>query len=107
MNGTRTGSRIPLELPVQIRWKSAAGERHVIEGLTRNISGNGMFIDASLRLRHHTPITFTVYLPSQVTRIPLQIDGRGRVVRQNGAATVHGIGAIIDDYRIRRARVPA
>ena len=105
MNGTRTGSRIPLELPVRIRWESPAGERHVLDAVTRNISGNGMLIDASIRLREGTSFTFTVSLPSDVTRVPVELDGSARVVRQNGANSSGGVGAIIDDYQIRRARM--
>jgi PilZ domain-containing protein len=107
MNGTRTGSRIPLELPVQIRWKTTSGTEHVYDGRTLNISGNGMYIDGPARLRHDTPISFTVYLPLDQTKVPLRIDGRGRVVRSEGGLPLRGIGAIIDDYRIRRARFSA
>ena len=107
MNGTRTGSRIPLELPVQIRWKTTTGAEHVYDGMTLNISGNGMFLDGPASLRHDTPISFTVFLPPDLTRVPMRIDGRGRVVRSNGGVAARGIGAIIDDYRIRRARYAA
>lgn len=98
MNYLRAGVRIPVELPVQVRWKSPTGKYRVAEGRTACISGNGMFIAVPIRLRHETPITVTVTLPVEVTKIPIELRCQARVVRQPRAEGLTGVGAIIDDY---------
>jgi hypothetical protein len=98
--GIRGGTRIPMELPVQIRWKSPAGIEQSAEGKTGSISGNGLFIVAPLRLRKDMPITFTVTLPAEVTNIPMQLQCVGRVIRQHKAGEAGGVGVVIDDYRL-------
>jgi hypothetical protein len=102
MNYLRAGVRIPLELPAEVRWKSRAGEPRQVQGKTSWISANGMFVSLPVPLRHHTPVTITISLPVEVTKIPLQLCCRGRVVSQPPKRA--GIGAIIDDYRFRPAR---
>jgi PilZ domain len=97
--GIRGGTRIPVELPVQIRWKSPEGIERFAKGKTGSMSGNGLFIAAPLRLRHDMPITFTVTLPADVTNIPVQLRCVGRVVRQHRTGTPAGLGVVIDDYR--------
>jgi hypothetical protein len=107
MNYLRAGIRIPVELPAQVRWKDRAGKHRQAEGMTACISGNGLFLAVPVRLRHETPIKVTVKLPSNLTRTPVEIECRGRVVRQSGASTMPGFGAIIDDYRFRVPSRPA
>ncbi|MCL5005178.1 MAG: PilZ domain-containing protein [Acidobacteria bacterium] len=98
--GIRGGTRIPIELPVSIRWKSPAGiERHV-QAKTGNISGNGLFIVTPVRLRHDTEIQFTVLLSSEVTKVRTELRCRGRVVRQRAQGAAAGIGVVIDDYQL-------
>ncbi len=106
MNYLRAGMRIPVELPVEVRWKGAAGKTRLAQGTTACISGNGLFIATPVRLRHETPITVTVALPAGFTRTPLEIECRARVVRQKQPVNPPGIGAIIDDYCFRRATQP-
>jgi hypothetical protein len=107
MNYLRTGIRIPVELPAQVRWKDRAGNVRQAEGKTSVMSGNGLFLSVPVRLRHETPITVTVKLPSNLTKVPVEIECRARVVRQSGPGTTPGIGAIIDDYRFRVPSRPA
>ena len=104
--GIRGGTRIPIELPVSIRWKSPAGiERHV-EAKTGNISGNGLFILTPVRLQHDTQLQFTVLLPSKITKLPTQLHGQGRVVRKQARGGTAGVGVVIDDYQLLSQRQP-
>jgi hypothetical protein len=105
MNQFRAGVRVPLELPVHIRWKSRTGIRREARGTTANISGNGLSVKAPIRVGHRTPITLTVILPADVTRTPLELFCQGRVVWRD--AKLPGIGATIEDYQLRPARHPA
>ena len=98
--GIRAGTRIPVELPVQIRWKTQAGNEKVALGRTENMSGNGLFILAPVRLRQDTPIEFTVSLPPEITNRPMQLHCEGRVVRRHKSHAAEGLGVIIDDYRL-------
>ena len=106
MNFLRAGVRIPVELPAQIRWKNRAGKYREAQGKTATISGNGLFMTVPLRLRHETPVTITVTLPVEVTKIPLELLCEGRVVRQHLTPQLPGIGAIIDHYQFRPAHRP-
>lgn len=99
-NGIRGGTRIPVELPVHLRWKTQAGLERFAQGKTENMSGNGLFILAPVRLQPDTPIQFTVLLPAEVTRIPMQLQCVGRVVRQQKSGSPAGFGVVIDDYRL-------
>jgi len=105
--GIRAGTRIPIELPVQIRWKSPGGIKHQVQGKTGNISGNGLFILVPVRLRHDTPIDFTVSLPVQTTKVPTQLRCQGRVVRRYSAGAMAGIAVVIDDYKFCTLQKPA
>lgn len=98
--GIRGGTRIPLELPVQIRWKTDEGTEREAQGKTESMSGNGLFILAPVRIRHDTPIQFTILLPAEVTRTPIQLKCVGRVVRQQKRGAPAGLGVVIDDYRL-------
>lgn len=101
----RAGIRIPVELPVEIRWKSRVGRPRQVKGKTASISGNGMMMSVPKRLRDQTPITITVRLPIEFTKVPLELLCHGRVVAK--PAQFGGFGAIIDDYQLRPARRPA
>jgi len=100
----RTGSRVPVQLAIEVRWKSSAGGYRKITGKTDNISGNGMFMAVPVRLRRETPISITVSLPEEVTRVPLELRCHGRVVRWSKAGERAGIAATIDQYELRPAR---
>jgi PilZ domain len=102
--GIRGGTRIPVELPVQIRWKTRAGRDRFAQGKTESMSGNGLFILSPIRLRHNTPIQFTVALPAEVTNTPMQLQCVGRVVRQNSTGDEAGLGVVIDDYRLAASK---
>lgn len=96
--GIRGGTRIPVELPVEIRWRTRAGKEKFAAGRTQNMSGNGLYILAPLRLRHDTPIQFTVSLPAEVTNTPVKLQCAGRVVRHRKSESAAGLAVVIDEY---------
>lgn len=98
--GIRGGTRIPVELPVQIRWKTLAGVEQSAQGKTENMSGNGLFIMAPVHLRHDTYIQFTVRLPPEITGAPVELQCVGRVIRQHQTGAPGGLGVVIDDYQL-------
>lgn len=101
MSQRRTGKRIPVELPVEIRWKSKAGSLHHALGKTGNISGSGLYIEVAARLHRATSVMIKVKLPSEVTKVPLELLCQGRVVRWKQDGPVQGLGAVIDEYELR------
>lgn len=68
------------------------------------MSGNGLFVELPIRLRQDTEIIVTVTLPLEITRYPLELLCQARVVRQGQTPEPQGVGAVIDDYRIRPAQ---
>jgi hypothetical protein len=104
---TRAYRRIPVALPVSLRWRTPAGAERQIRGKTENVSGAGLFVVAPVRLRRETPISFTVLLPQEVTRVPIELACQGRVVRSSRVGEVSGFGAIIDKYELRPAPLAA
>ena len=103
MNFLRLGARIPVELPVEITWKTRTGRPQRAQGKTATMSGNGLYMAIPIRLRAATPISIVVTLPVEMTHTALQLQCEGRVVRQDKSNALAGIGAIIDDYRFRPA----
>jgi hypothetical protein len=97
----RSGTRIPLELRVEVYWKSRAGHSRRVEGKTGNISGNGLFMSIPIRPPCKTSITMRVVLPETVTRVPVELLCNGRVVRWNCPGEARGMGATIDEYEFR------
>jgi hypothetical protein len=103
MNQRRTSNRLPMELPVEIRWKSRAGSQKQAMGKTGNISGSGLFIEIPIRLHRATSVMIKVMLPRELTKVPLELLCQGRVVRWNQHGQVQGLGAVIDEYELRPA----
>lgn len=100
-NQRRTSKRLPMELPVEIRWKSRAGSQKQAMGKTGNISGSGLFIEIPVRLHRATSVMIKVMLPRELTQVPLELLCQGRVVRWNQHGQVQGLGAVIDEYELR------
>jgi hypothetical protein len=90
-----------MELPVEIRWKSRAGNPKQAMGKTGNISGSGLFIKIPVRLHRATSVMIKVMFPREVTRVPLELLCQGRVVRWSRRGQVQGLGAVIDEYELR------
>lgn len=101
---SRAGSRIPVELPAEVRWKSRSGSFRQVEGKTGNISGAGLFMTVPVRPHVQTPITIRVSLPAEVTGVPVELVCYARVVRWSQPDELPGVAAIIDDYELRPAR---
>jgi hypothetical protein len=93
--------RIPIELVVNLSWRTRTGTKRRARAKTENMSGTGLFMAAPVRLRRETPIHFTIVLPSEITRVPLELTCRGRVVRASRAGEPAGFGAVIDEYELR------
>lgn len=100
MKGIRAGIRIPLELPVYVRWKSPDHGYQEAQGKTGSISGNGLLMSISVRLPRQTPITFSIPLPAQLTQTPMELLCQGRVIRGFQKAGNSRISAVIDDYNL-------
>ena len=103
----RAGPRIPVELPIKLRWKSRNGSYRQVQGKTGTISGNGLFMTVPLRPSRATPVTITVELPVEVTRTPIELVCKGRVVRWEREGDVLGVAAVIDAYELRPPHRPA
>ena len=101
MNQRRTSKRIPMELPVEISWKSRSGGEKQATGKTDNISGSGLFIEIPVRLQRATSVTIKVVLPREGAQGPIELLCEGRVVRWNQRGKVQGLGAVIDSYELR------
>jgi hypothetical protein len=101
MDDRRMSQRLPLELPVEVQWKSPPGSLRKATGKTDNISGSGLFIEIPTRLRRATSITIKVMLRPEATRAPVELLCKARVVRWNRHGEVQGVGAIIDEYELR------
>jgi hypothetical protein len=72
-----------------------------VQGKTVNIGPNGLFITIPRPLRPGKTITFTIRLPAELTKSPVELVCRGRVVRRRRTGKQQGIAAIIDDFQIR------
>jgi len=106
-NNPRAGIRIPVEFPVEVRWKSRRGRSRHVEGKTGNISGNGLFMRIPVRPPPKTPVTMRVFFPATVTRVPVELLCNGRVVRWSCPGESRGMGATIDEYEFRPTHTQA
>ena len=102
MNQNRISRRIPMELPVEIEWRSRTGNPRQARGKTGNISGNGLFIEIPNRPQRATSIMIKVMLPLEITKVPMELLCQARVVRWNHHRQFQGVGAVIDEYELRR-----
>ena len=102
----RAGLRIPVELPIKVRWKSQSGNYRQVKGKTGTISGNGLFMTVPFRPHRSARITMTVQLPVQVTHSPLELLCEGRVVHWKEEKGQIGVAAVIDAYELRPAHRP-
>jgi hypothetical protein len=100
----RSGIRIPVELPVEVQWKSRRGHSRCVEGRTGNISGNGLFMSVPVRPPCKTTVTMRVVLPADMTRVPVELLCNGRVIRWSCPGEARGMGATIDEYEFRPTR---
>ncbi len=97
----RASQRIPMALPVEIRWEGLAGSPMQAMGVTGNISGSGVFIESPIGLDRATSVMIRVILPREVTKVALELLCHGRVARCNQHGQAQGLGAVIDEYELR------
>ncbi|MGO8818537.1 MAG: PilZ domain-containing protein [Terriglobia bacterium] len=100
MNERRASQRIPMGLPVEIRWKTRAGTPKQATGKTGNISGSGLFIEVPVRLQRTTSLSIKVVLPRGGNQSPLELSCNGRVVRWKREGEAEGLCVVIDEYEL-------
>ena len=101
MSERRASQRIPMELPIEIRWKTRAGRPKQAVSKTGNISGNGLFIEFPVHLQRETPLKIKVALPREGSQVPIELSCQGRVVRWKQDGQVEGLCVVIDEYELR------
>ncbi|HVO80046.1 MAG TPA: PilZ domain-containing protein [Terriglobales bacterium] len=91
--------RFPIHLPVSV--KSKAGENRAE---TQNISANGVLFQVDSEMPVGSMVDFTISLPADVVgaETDVQLDCRGRVVRNSEAGGRRGVGVVIDEYHFER-----
>ncbi len=99
-NDHRSSARLPLEMPVHVRWEGEQGVSSEANGMTRDISGNGLFLKISAEILPQTPLRLRIPLPQGQGSTPMELLAEGRVVRGNFAGEDQGLAAVIDDYRL-------
>ena len=100
MDERRASQRIPMELPIEVRWKTRAGSPKQAMGKTGNISGNGLFIEFPVHLHRETSVMTKVVLPREGSQVPLELSCQGRVVRWKQDGQVEGLCVVIDQYEL-------
>jgi hypothetical protein len=91
--------RFPIKLPISVKSKSGA---NVAE--TENISANGVLFHVDSEMPIGSLVDFTISLPADVVgaEADVQLDCRGRVVRNFEEDGRRGVGVVIDEYRFER-----
>ena len=104
MNERRQGTRYPLKLPAEVRWKAHGTRGERVRGEIGDISSSGLFVVIPKHLPLGTTINVTINLPTELTKVPIELFCRGRVVRKSPVGKGQGISAIIEDFNLRPAR---
>jgi hypothetical protein len=91
--------RFPIHLPVSV--KSKSGDSHAE---TQNISANGVLFQVDAEMPVGSMVDFTISLPAEVVGADadVQLDCRGRVVRNSESGGRRGVGVVIDEYHFGR-----
>ncbi len=97
----RQGKRYPLKLPAQVRWKAGGRSVRGVQGETGDISSSGLLVVIPNHVPLGTTINVTIYLPVELTKVPVELSCQGRVVRKNRLDKGQGISAIIEDFQLR------
>lgn len=95
----QSAARFPIKLPISV--KSKSGERHTE---SQNISANGVLFQVDSEMPVGSPVDFTISLPAGVMGVEadVQLDCRGRVVRNFEDGGRRDVGVVIDEYRFER-----
>jgi hypothetical protein len=91
--------RFPIKLPVSVKSNSGANAAE-----TQNISANGVLFQVDSEMPVGSLVDFTISLPADVVgaEADVQLDCRGRVVRNYEEDGRRGVGVVIDEYRFER-----
>ncbi|MBZ5596847.1 MAG: PilZ domain-containing protein [Acidobacteriia bacterium] len=91
--------RFPIHLPVSVKSKSGESRAE-----TQNISANGVLFQVDSEMPVGSMVDFTISLPAEVVGADadVQLDCRGRVVRNSEAGGRRGVGVVIDEYHFER-----
>ena len=91
--------RFPIKLPISVKSKSGANAAE-----TENISANGVLFHVDSDMPVGSMVDFTISLPADVVgaEADVQLDCRGRVVRNFEEDGRRGVGVVIDEYRFER-----
>ena len=91
--------RFPIKLPISVKSKSGDSATE-----TQNISANGVLFHVDAEMPIGSMVDFTISLPAEVVgaETDVQLDCRGRVVRNFEEAGRRGVGVVIDEYRFER-----
>jgi PilZ domain len=91
--------RFPIKLPVSLKSKSGDNP-----AATQNISANGVLLQVESEMPIGSLVDFTISIPADVvgTEADVQIDCRGRVVRNFDEVGRRAVGVVIDEYRFER-----
>ncbi len=91
--------RFPIKLPISVKSKSGARAAE-----TDNISANGVLFHVDSEMPVGSMVDFTISLPAEVVgaEADVQLDCRGRVVRNFEEDGRRGVGVVIDEYHFER-----
>ncbi|MGH9501752.1 MAG: PilZ domain-containing protein [Terriglobales bacterium] len=91
--------RFPIKLPISVKSKSGANAAE-----TENISANGVLFHVDSEMPVGSMVDFTISLPADVVgaEADVQLDCRGRVVRNFEEDGRRGVGVVIDEYHFER-----
>jgi len=95
----QSAPRFPIKLPILVKSKSGANAAE-----TENISANGVLFHVDSEMPIGSMVDFTISLPADVVgaEADVQLDCRGRVVRNFEEHGRRGVGVVIDEYRFER-----
>ena len=91
--------RFPIKLPISVKSKFGANAAE-----TENISANGVLFHVDSEMPIGSMVDFTISLPADVVgaEADVQLDCRGRVVRNFEEDGRRGVGVVIDEYHFER-----
>ena len=95
----QSAMRFPIKLPISLKSKSGDSATE-----TQNISANGVLFQVDAEMPVGSMVDFTISLPADVVGADadVQLDCRGRVVRNFEEGGRRGVGVVIDEYRFER-----
>jgi len=95
----QSAMRFPIKLPISLKSKSGDSATE-----TQNISANGVLFQVDAEMPVGSMVDFTISLPAEVVgaEADVQLDCRGRVVRNFEEGGRRGVGVVIDEYRFER-----